>query len=408
MLGHGLTTPGFAGRPVNQWIGRFPLLAVAGFAGCLAAATRKRGFLLGWVGRHPTQTLILPTLVLAVACGIAVANPAAGFGSRPVPFEEEIRLALLIASAVALIVAGYAHWRRWRLGRDRIELALVVACWLSVDALASFKFGQLWRLSWWDYHAYLLAGFGAAVYAVVTSYRRSRSAEEALGTIAVVDPLILVTRGHPEALHALVGAVEAKDPYTHGHSTRVAELSVHLGLKLGLGPDALRQLVQGAMLHDIGKIGIPDEILNKPGALSSSERDWIERHPVAGSEVAGRAPSLRQTIAVIRHHHERWDGTGYPDGLAGEEIPLTARIAAVADVWDALTSDRAYRAAWDTSRALAHIRAGEGSHFDPRCVDAFLGLMAERGLKSAPHGEVEVLVGAAETCHRNTSLLPAY
>lgn len=408
MLGHGLTTPGFAGRPVNQWVGRFPLLAVAGFAGCLSAATRRRGFFLDFVGSHPKATLIVPTLGLAIACGLAVANPAAGFGSRPVPFEEGIRLWLLIASAAALAIAGYAHWRRWRLGRDRIELALVVACWLSVDALVSFRFGQLWRLSWWDYHVYLLAGFGAAAYAVVTSYRRTRSAEEALGTIAVADPLVLIARGHPEALHALIGAVEAKDPYTHGHSGRVAELSVRLGLNLGLGPDALRQLVQGAILHDIGKLGVPNEILNKPGALSSSERDWIEQHPIAGSEVAGRAPSLRQTIAVIRHHHERWDGTGYPDGLAGEQIPLAARIAAVADVWDALTSDRAYRAAWDPSRALAHIRAGRGTHFDPRCVDAFLALMAERGLHAARHGEVEVeaLVAAAETCHRNVTLSP--
>src|SRR5919106_5306992 len=235
MLGHGLTTPGFAGRPINQWIGRFPLLAIAGFAGCLITATRGRGVVLRLAGSHPMATLILPTLGLAVACGVVVANPSAGFGSRPLPFENGIRLALLAASAVALAVAGYTHWRRWRLGRDRIELALVVASWLSVDAIVSFRFGQLWRLSWWDYHVYLLVGFGAAVYAVVTSYGRTRSAEEALGSIAVIDPLVLVARGQPEAMQALVGAVEAKDPYTHGHSARVAELSVRLGLHLGIG-----------------------------------------------------------------------------------------------------------------------------------------------------------------------------
>jgi len=137
----------------------------------------------------------------------------------------------------------------------------------------------------------------------------------------------------------------------------VAELAVHLGQRLGLGPAALRSLAEGAYLHDVGKVGIPDHVLNKPGALSEEERGWIQQHPVVGSDIVGRASSLRGTLEVIRQHHERFDGHGYPDGLAGEEISLAAPIVAVADVWDALTSDRAYRAAWPPTAPCATWRS---------------------------------------------------
>jgi HD-GYP domain-containing protein (c-di-GMP phosphodiesterase class II) len=119
-----------------------------------------------------------------------------------------------------------------------------------------------------------------------------------------------------------------------------------------------------------------------------------------GSDIVGRAPSLRDALAVIRPHHERYDGEGYPDGLAGEEISLFARIVAVADVWDALTSDRAYRPAWPPDRALGHLEAGRGTHFDPGCLDAFLSVMAERGHRPGNgDGDAAVADAAAEACH---------
>jgi HD-GYP domain-containing protein (c-di-GMP phosphodiesterase class II) len=215
------------------------------------------------------------------------------------------------------------------------------------------------------------------------------------------DPMAHISRGYSETLRALIGAVEARDAYTHGHSARVAELSVQVGLRLGLRPAALRTLAEGAYLHDVGKVGIPDHVLNKPGALSNEERAWIQQHPIVGSDIVGRAPSLRDALAVIRQHHERYDGQGYPDGLAGEEISLYARIVAVADVWDALTSDRAYRAAWPPDRALGHLEAGRGTHFDPRCLDAFLALMAERGHRPGNgDGDAAVADAAAEACHQ--------
>jgi len=400
MLGHGLTTPGIWGRPPNLWVARLPVLAIAVFAACLCTAAWPQRWPVVWAGRWPRVSLAAGAAVLGVVPGVAVVWPTAGGGGRPLPEEPAVRLALVVASAVLLLAVGAVHWRRWRLGFDRVQLALVVACLLGAGALLSLQVGALWRLSWWDYHAFLLTGFAAAVYAVVTGYRRSRAMHEVLEGVFATDPMAHISRGYSETLRALIGAVEARDAYTHGHSARVAELSVHLGQRLGLRPAALRSLAEGAYLHDVGKVGIPDHVLNKPGALTDEERAWIQQHPVVGSDIVGRAPSLRDALSVIRQHHERYDGQGYPDGLAGEQISLAARIVAVVDVWDALTSDRAYRAAWPPDRALRHLEAGRGSHFDPVCLNAFLALMAERGHRPGPGtGDPAVTEAAAEACH---------
>ena len=169
---------------------------------------------------------------------------------------------------------------------------------------------------------------------------------------------------------------------------------------MGLKPAALRRLAQGALLHDIGKIGVPDQILNKPGKLNDEEWAWIKQHPIMGAEIVRQAPSLHQTIPAIRHHHERLDGQGYPDQLEGQDIPQEARIVAVADVWDAIRSDRAYRPAWPVEQALDHMVAGRGFHFDSTCLDAFLAVLAEQGVHPAGRpGDVGEVLRSAEECH---------
>jgi hypothetical protein len=338
MLCHGLMTPGIGGRPPNLWVGRLPVLAISSFAACLCAAAWPRGRPAAWAGRGLRVTLTAGGLALALPLALLVVWPTAGVGARPLPGEAQVRLALVVAAALVLLAVGTVHWWRWRLGFDRVRLALVVACLLGAGALLSLQAGAVWRLSWWDYHVFLLTGFAAAVYAVLTGCRRSRTLHDVLDGVFASDPMAHISRGYSETLRALIGAVEARDAYTHGHSARVAELSVHLGQRPGLRPAALRSLAEGAYLHDVGKVGIPDQILNKPGALTGEERAWIQEHPIVGSDIVGRAPSLRGALEVIRQHHERYDGGGYPDGLAGEEISLAARIVAVADV--------STRAAW--------------------------------------------------------------
>jgi putative nucleotidyltransferase with HDIG domain len=400
MLGHGLATPGIADRPMNMWVSRFPVFALAGFAAFLALALRRPRQHRGILDRRPGVTLTAYALVLSAAVTVAVLWPSAGPGHVMLHGENRLGDVVLLLAGLAMAATGWGYHRRWRLGGDRVQLTLALACWLGVEAVVSLRFGALWHLSWWVYHALLLAGFGSAVYAILTEYRRVRLIDEALAGVGIHDDMEHITRGYPEALRALVAAVEAKDTYTHGHSARVAEFSVRLGQQMGLGPARLRELAQGAVLHDIGKIGTSDTVLNKPGALTPQERTWIEQHPVAGWEIVRQAPSLHRALDVVRHHHERWDGTGYPDGLAGEQIPLQARMAAVADVWDALTSERAYRPAWSSERAVDYLVAGTGTQFDPACVDAFLDVLARQGVApSGDRAEAEVAAAAAGDCH---------
>jgi HD-GYP domain-containing protein (c-di-GMP phosphodiesterase class II) len=292
------------------------------------------------------------------------------------------------------------HWRRWRLGHDVVQYALVLAPALSLASLLSLKFGEMWRLSWWDYHGFLLTGFAGAVFATWVRYRRTRRVDEVLASTFENDPMAHIVDGYPEALKILVRAVEEKDSYTHGHSERTAMLAVQLGLRIGVSDDVLRAVARGGYLHDVGKIAIPDAILNKPGTLTAEERTVIETHPQLGYDLVEPEANLREALPPVLHHHERWDGKGYPFGLSGTDIPLTARLVAVADVWDALTSDRSYRPGLAPEAALAHIAAGRGTHFDPELVDAFLGLTADWGyVPLTDEGDAYQGWQAAESCH---------
>lgn len=178
-----------------------------------------------------------------------------------------------------------------------------------------------------------------------------------------------------ETFRALGVALEYRDVETKGHIDRVVALADALGRRLSLDDRQLERLRWGAYLHDVGKIGIPDAILLKPGPLTPEEWEVMRRHPVIGCEMLGRIPHLPpETLAVVRHHHERWDGRGYPDGLAGTAIPLLARIFAVVDVYDALTHARPYKPAWPAADARRYIAEQAGKQFDPEVVRAFLDL----------------------------------
>ncbi len=188
------------------------------------------------------------------------------------------------------------------------------------------------------------------------------------------DALQEVARAHHEALLRLSIAADFKDDDTGVHIVRIAYFAQALALKLGERPAWARLLRQAAPMHDIGKIGIPDSVLKKPGALSPEERLVMKGHPAIGAEILGRSriPLFQLAAEVSMTHHERWDGSGYPAGLSGEAIPLSGRIVAVVDFFDALTMDRVYRKAFPDPVALEMLRAERGRAFDPRVVDAFL------------------------------------
>ncbi|MBW1727721.1 MAG: response regulator [Deltaproteobacteria bacterium] len=182
-------------------------------------------------------------------------------------------------------------------------------------------------------------------------------------------------------LYAFVETIEARDPYTKQHSANVSKYAMSIAKAYGCLQDEIARLNVSGNLHDIGKIGIPDSILLKPGRLTDEEYEIIKKHPVIGSNIIGHFGMWTDEQSIIRHHHERFDGKGYPDGLKGEEIPLLARILAVADVYDALTTDRSYRRKMPEHVAVKIIRENAGSQFDPKIVNIFLKLQKEGEIK---------------------------
>jgi PAS domain S-box-containing protein len=189
---------------------------------------------------------------------------------------------------------------------------------------------------------------------------------------------IELTIAYDTTLEGWSRTLELRDIETEGHSQRVTEMTLRLGRTLGMTEEELVHVRRGALLHDIGKMGIPDNILHKPGKLTDEEWEIMYQHPVYAKKLLSHISFLRPAMDIPYCHHEKWDGTGYPQKLKGEQIPLAARIFAVVDVWDALTSDRPYRKAWKKKKAVEYIREQAGKHFDPKVVEAFLEMIGYR------------------------------
>lgn len=187
-----------------------------------------------------------------------------------------------------------------------------------------------------------------------------------------------LAEAYESMLEGLALALELRDKETEGHSRRVTENAIKLAQKMGISGSTLEDIRSGAILHDIGKISIPDEILHKPGKLTPEERAVVEQHPETAFRLLSRIPFMSKAIEIPYSHHEKWDGTGYPCKLAGEEIPLSARIFAIADVWDALSNDRPYNKAWTREQIIEYFNEQTGKHFDPMIAKIFLA-MVEKG-----------------------------
>jgi len=219
----------------------------------------------------------------------------------------------------------------------------------------------------------------AAADELAVAYRRLNAAyEQSLRYAADVRELYLhLRRSIGQSLLGLANAIEAKDPYTRGHSERVGRWSRRIALGMGLPPETVQTVGQAGLLHDIGKIGVPEAVLLKAGPLEDREWALMRRHPAIGSQIVGPFECLAAEAVIIRHHHERHDGSGYPDGLAGAAIPLGARVVAAADVFDALTSDRPYRAALPRETALEHLAGAAGTLLDEDVVAVALGILRD-------------------------------
>ena len=292
--------------------------------------------------------------------------------------DVESRLGLdHVVEVYAPIRAGARIVGAYEIYADSRSLEASIANGKRTIWLATFAvFGIVWAL------LLLLVRGASHTLARQTDKLRDRSKQ-------LMDSYARLEQSSVEAIETLNATVEAKDPYTAGHSRRVQELAVAIGTELGLDGRALEHLRLAGLFHDIGKLAVPDAILTKPDRLTPEEFELIQRHSEAGAQIVGKLGHLRDAVPIIRHHHERWDGTGYPDGVAGMDIPLEAAIVGLADAWDAMTTDRPYHRALNVQEAIAEVRDGRGTQFSPEVVDAFLATLGRGALQLLPSASAE-------------------
>ncbi|MEA2634978.1 MAG: hypothetical protein QOH92_1745 [Chloroflexota bacterium] len=380
---HGIDTPGilitgpnakYAGAVlgVSAYLSLFvpALFFAASYTPLTAAFERRLPFSpAGWL-------IVLLGTALAIYAALAVAGTELiaelPFGVRPYSTAMGLTtLALLLFSA----------WRQaasYLVARLPLQGILVIAFILLAEAQVIMMLGQVWRLSWWEYHVLMLVAVGLAVWSLAAQRAKGLSLRAVMEATLELEVKVGAELIHAESIAALAAAVEAKDENTRGHNTRVAELAVRIGRAMELPTDTLRTLARAGLLHDVGKIGIPDAILNKPGPLDADEWTVIKRHPALGHEILARVPSLHREAEIVIAHHERVDGSGYPHALRGEQIPLEARILAVADTYDVLISNRPYRNAFDQARAVRILSEESGTHLWEPAVRALLRSLGER------------------------------
>jgi len=286
----------------------------------------------------------------AQAAGLADPNDVKGLTDYDLPWSEES-------------AEGYRRDDRRIMDCDRPELHFLET---QRREDGSESWVETNKVPLHDSHGRVVGILGA--YANVTELKRSEQRIRELNAE--------LTQAYDSTIEGWARALDYRDHETEGHSRRVTELTLRLARAVGMEEDELVHVRRGALLHDIGKMGIPDRVLLKPGPLDDDEWAIMRRHPTLAHEMLSPIAFLRDALDIPYGHHEKWDGTGYPRGLAGEAIPLAARLFAVVDVWDALRSDRPYRRAWTVARTLDHVRSLSGTHFDPAAVRVFLAMMA--------------------------------
>lgn len=326
-----------------------------------------------WASRHWRDWTLLALLAVFTLAGAlvffpdAVEAPVAGS-----PFT--IGVSGISAAAVALLSARQMYL--YGIGRRGANLVASVALALvGVGALAPI-FDTPYTLGFWWTHIAGAVGVLGACGALAMTNRLSPSAHDVLAPILSRDPLVAFELGLSPIVHDFIAEIEAKDAITRDHVVRTGELAMRVGERFRLSAPDLRNLGLAAMLHDVGKIHVPDAILKKPARLTEAEYEVIKLHPVHGEEMLAAEPTLAAAAHIVRSHHERFDGAGYPDGLVGREIPLGSRIIAACDALDAMTHDRLYRRAMSLEMAFAVLREHAGSQWDEHVVEQVMAVAA--------------------------------
>jgi HD-GYP domain-containing protein (c-di-GMP phosphodiesterase class II) len=364
---HGLATPGLL-------LGDNSLVALAGGLNLPAGAAVLGASALPALRRPARADLMLVVHVgvvvaLATAAAFALLDPSAL--PAPPPAGSAGAVALMLFGIAACGVLAWRAARTQRLTRRIGDLAVAVGAVLLGGAVYGLLTLGMMDAGWWVAHALEVTGIGLVGIPAALDLRAGGASRPLVGDLAAGELVADEEFFLGARVHALMIRLAEKDPSTEVHTRSVAALAVRIGERLGLPAGRLRLLALGGLLHDMGKLAVPDRILRKPGALTDEEFGVIRGHPVWGRELLnelGGFPSL--VLDLVEGHHERIDGTGYPNRTPAAELALEVRVLAVADVYDALTADRVYRAAWPSERALALLEEETGSAFDPACVAA--------------------------------------
>jgi HD-GYP domain-containing protein (c-di-GMP phosphodiesterase class II) len=285
-----------------------------------------------------------------------------------------VYLVLFPVSIVYLWIARRAFVTHQLTGR-RADLTVAVGLiWLGCS-IVIYLLSETWTFGFWAAHGMEAIGFVAVAGSVAVDLARQVPSYHLYRRVEGSDLLESEESLLGGYVRSMTATMELRDPSTREHSRRVAALAVRVGMKMGLPAPALRRLAVAGLLHDIGKLQVPERILNKPGRLTDEEFAVIKTHPRKGADLLAHLGGFERELPIVLWHHERFGGGGYPDGIAGQAIPLEARIMTVCDVYDALISRRAYREPWSHERAMAQIVSETATTFDPACVDALAAVL---------------------------------
>jgi putative nucleotidyltransferase with HDIG domain len=381
---HGLATPFTLHDGMNPAVGNSVFMSM--FAGSFFIALSVFPFserMRRRLSRHAYVIAAGILIPLAVYVAAVVTDPTSTIAGLPgnwVSAEPGLLGKLVnLAAFLLLAFAAARYLQAYLLARLPGQFVAFLSIVLLAEAQVPMAFGELWYASWWLYHGLLWAACALIVVSWAWEFIRSGVISNVTESLLIHEGLQRVSKGYPGAIHALNASLEAHDPYTLGHTNRVAEFALEIASTLRLSPTKQRACTLVAQLHDIGKVGTPHHILNKPGSLTDEEFEEIKTHTSRGFEILGRVAELAPIRTAVRAHHERFDGSGYPDGLQGRMIPIEARVVSVADVFDALTSDRPYRSAWSAGQAFSYIQAEAGKQFDPAMVAALERVLIAKG-----------------------------
>ncbi len=364
---HGITTPGVL-------VGDNGVVALTG-GGTLPAGGAILALAALPALRSPAAVRPLLWLLAVSLVAIAALGALGMLLPELVPGVPEpaspLAYALLAAGLVFYVPLALRALRTFLLTRRLGDVSVVLGIvWLAAALVAALTLGW-WQLGWWLGHGFEIVGVLLVGVPVAADLHRSAQSRPLVGDLCAAELVAAEEEFLGSHVRALTAALAEKDAYTEGHTRRVALRAVQVGERLGLSPQRLRSLAIGGLLHDIGKLQVPDDILKKPGPLTDAEYDVVKKHPEWGARLLRELGGFSEDAkAVVLRHHERLDGSGYPDGVPARELDLDTRILAVCDVYDALVSERAYRDAWTHERALEILAEGAGTLFDERCIEA--------------------------------------